>query len=154
MSPRRRDTEWEHFGPKRDLGVTGLSLFQQETGVTPAPARESGEARRDRVIAGMGEEARRKDWIDRIHAALVERLARNGYAGVVSANEARAVYLGFPDADALIDFRFLAALWKKRGWLLHDWEGKSEASGNHARRIARYRFDPRAASRTETKGAA
>lgn len=130
------------FTPKRvDLGVSGLSLFQTETGVTPPrPAPATGEQHRDRIVSAL--EAKRKDYIDRIHAALVAEMADTFYDGMCSANDARAIYLSFPDADPSIDFRFLAALWRKPGWVQVDMDGRSNAPDNHARRIARYRYVP------------
>jgi hypothetical protein len=158
MSQRYRTNDGEYESKRtRDLGTDALPLFAGETGIEPPRARdvrESPEARRDRVIAGMGDEDKRRDWIDRIHAALVAKLARTNYDGVVSANEARSVYLAFPDADPSIDFRFLAALWRRAGWVLRDWDGKSEAPGTHCRRIARYRYDPKTAARGKTVEAA
>ena len=130
------------FQPKRvDLGVSGLSLFQTETGVTPPkPAPATGEQHRDRIVSAL--EAKRKDYIDRIHRVLLTRFSLYGYDILVSANDARAIYLSFPDADPSIDFRFLAALWRKPGWVQVDMNGRSNAPDNHARRIARYRYEP------------
>jgi hypothetical protein len=147
---RTNDGEWERRPPARDIGTDALPLFAGETGVdapsrAQARARESGAERADRILEAMA--AQRRDWIERIHAALVDRLGANGYEGVVSANEARAVYLTFPDANPAVDYRFLAALWKQHGWELADWFGVSEAPGTHGRKIARYRYNPSAAER-------
>lgn len=151
---RTNDGEWESQRPTHDIGTDALPLFALATGVDAPPpnADTSGDARRERVLAAL--EDRRKDWIDRIHAGLVAQLARAGYDGVVSANEARREYLTFPDCDPAVDFRFLAALWRRRGWVQVDMDGRSTAPDNHARRIARYRYDPSAAERAARTEAA
>ena len=138
----------------RDLGTAGLSLFQTETGVTaPTPKPATGEQRRDRVLDAL--EAKRRDWIDRIHAALVRQLAANGYDGLVTVNDARAVFLALPglsDEDKAADLRFFGAVWKRPGWIVADWEGRSQH--RNASRIARFRYDPNAAERLTSGEAA
>lgn len=156
---RRHDHADDFPRQKRDLGVDALPLFVGETGVDlPSPAEqrlhESPRARADRIVDAMSEQEQRRDWIARIHAALVARLATNRFEGLVSANEARAVYLTFADADPSIDFRFLAGLWKRAGWECVDFGAVSEAPGTHARRIARFRYNPSAAERSRSTEAA
>ena len=152
MSRSFRTNDGEYQRKPRDLGVSGLGLWQGETGITPPPpAPDTGDARRERILSAL--EGKRRDWIDRIHAALVRQLAANGYEGVVSANEARSIFLAFPDLsdeDRATDLRFLASLWRRPGWVMLDMNGKSNADGNHARRIARFRYDPSAAERAES----
>ena len=150
---RYRTNDGEYQPKPRDLGTSGLSLFQAETGVTaPTPTPATGEQRRDRVLDAL--EAKRRDWIDRIHAALVRQLAANGYDGIVSANEARRVFATFADYDPTADLRFLPSVFRRAGWVYVDYDGVNDAPGTHGRRIMRYRYDPTAAERSASTEAA
>lgn len=71
----------------------------------------------------------------------LRQLARRRKDRTVTANDARRVYQASDEYDATRDLRFLAGVFTDRDtWRLRDFEARSDAPGNHGRRIARFRL--------------
>lgn len=68
-------------------------------------------------------------------------LARKRKDRTVTANDARKAYQALPDFDPDRDLRFLTGVFADRTtWKLRDFNARSNAPGNHGRRIARFQL--------------
>lgn len=102
--------------------------------VSDLPLFASDVKARDRVIDTLARV--RREWVSKIEERLIP-LAQE--MGIVTANDVRRVFESFTERPEL-DTRFFVAVFKRPGWAFVDWDGKSDTPGNHARRIARWRW--------------